>query len=325
MSQNPKKFKSKYPLKLSDEKRAFVVIALTNKLSLAGKAAAANALAHYDSRKGYAYASIKTMTRETGYAPSSTKTLSRGLTEIDEIGAFKVKRTEGGAKNTHHACPNMAWFKAEYEQLRKSGRVDDDEFADIRDHDQEEDNSGSQPGMKNSGSGPDNSGSGPDNWGSGPDNSGFQPNDSGSEPDEEGHRKKVYEENQEKRTNRKGSSASRREGPVDDHVSGPPESDSVAGNDNDAERLPEYRRAALKVWNVLQKAPVKEYEEFVRLFVELVQAKEITSSQDVITGLRAYQDCTELKYQMNPVKLLKTRKWKEYRPAKMKLRRTVAI
>lgn len=197
MSENPKKFKSKYALKLSDEKRAFVVIALTDKLSLAGKAAAANALAHYDSRKGYAYASVETMTRESGYAPSSTKTLNRGLNEIHDVSAFRVVRTKGGAKNTHHICPNMAWFRAEYDLLRRSGRIEEDEFADIRDKDQEEENPGSQPEM-NWGSEHKNPGSGLHNRGPRPSGSGSHPNDPGSEPDEEGLRKRASEEDQKK-------------------------------------------------------------------------------------------------------------------------------
>ncbi|MCK1578699.1 hypothetical protein IVB03_03635 [Bradyrhizobium sp. 168] len=184
-----KRKKSKYEIELLDEKRAFVVVALTGKLNLAGKAAAANALAHYDSRKGYAYASVETMAREAGYAPTSTKTLNRGLTEIHEIGAFSVKRTRGGAKNTHHMCPNMAWFRAEYELLRKSRKLDDDEFADIRDV--EGDRPGSQPEINNPGSELENTGSELDN-------SGSQLSNRGSEPDEEDCKKKTLEKDQKK-------------------------------------------------------------------------------------------------------------------------------
>lgn len=193
-----KRKKSRYEIKLQDEKRAYVVIALTDKLTLVGKAVAANALAHYDSRVGYAYASVPKMTIEAGYAPSSTQTLNRGLIEIEKTGAFKVVRRTG-AKNTHHICPNMAWFRAEYERLRKCGRVKEDEFADIRDQDDlEEENSGSQHETR-SGSEQDNSGSEPNNPGSQPNNSGSQPKTPGSEPDEEGSVKTAFEEDQKKK------------------------------------------------------------------------------------------------------------------------------
>jgi len=200
MSENPKKFKSKYQLKLVDEKRAFVVIALSDKFTLAGKAAAANALAHYDSRVGYAYASVPRMTIEAGYAPSSTQTLNRGLLEMEKLGAFKVVRRTG-AKNTHHICPNMAWFRAEYARLLESGKVKEDEFADIRDHDQEEEKSGSEE---------EKSGSQPNNSGSELDKSGSQPDNPGSKPDEENEEKRTAEENQDKRTNLRGANDNRR-------------------------------------------------------------------------------------------------------------------
>ncbi|WP_439373826.1 hypothetical protein [Bradyrhizobium sp. DASA03120] len=200
-----KRKKSKYEIKLLDEKRAFVVVALTNKLSLVGKALAANALAHYDSRKGYAYAAIPKMAVEAGYSATSTKTINEGLKEMHDTGAFKVVRTKGGAKNTHHICPNMSWFRHEYELLRQSGQVEEDEFWDIRD-DQGENNSGSQPEIK-SGCEQAHLGSGLDNSGSQQNNSGSQPHNPGSEPDEEDHKKKTLEEDQKKRTNPRGAPA----------------------------------------------------------------------------------------------------------------------
>ncbi|UPJ73546.1 hypothetical protein [Bradyrhizobium sp. 187] len=321
MSENRKKFKSKYPLKLSDEKRAFVVIALTDKLSLAGKAAAANALAHYDSRKGYAYASIPTMTREAGYAPSSTKTLNNGLKEIHDKGAFKVVRRTG-ATNTHHICPILAWFKAEYEHLRKSGRVEEDEFANIRDA---EDISGSQPEM-NQGSEQEKSGSGLKNSGSQPNNSGSEPKNPGSEPDEEGSVKRASEEDQEKRIKPRWTLASGERGPdvgldVDDRTTPPEDRRSretqedkvVQDNQKDDRRLEQYREAGEKIWLMFHKAPVKQHDRFIELFVELAQAEEIKSSEEVRYGLMCHLRDTEPKWQKSPVNFLTERVWKTYR------------
>lgn len=142
MAQNASK--NKFQLDLLDEKRAFVVIALTDKLKQPGKLVAMNALAHYNSQEGHSWASVPAMAVESGYSATSTKTINSGLEEIEKVGAFKIVRTKGGAKNTHRICPVMSWFKAEYDLIRASGKVanDNDEFADIRTVD---DNPGPQP------------------------------------------------------------------------------------------------------------------------------------------------------------------------------------
>jgi len=147
MSKNPEKIKSRYQLDLLDEKRAFVVIALTDKLKQpAGKLVAMNALAHYNSKHGYSWVSVPKIAVESGYSAASTKTINAGLKEIEEVGAFKIVRTKGGAKNTHRICPVMSWFKSEYDLIRQSGKIanDNDDFADVRTGD---DNPGSQPGL----------------------------------------------------------------------------------------------------------------------------------------------------------------------------------
>lgn len=305
MSENPKKFKSKYPLKLSDEKRAFVVIALTDKFSPAGKLAAAIALAHYDSRVGYAYASVPTMTREAGYKPSSTKTLNRGLTEIHDKGAFKVVRRTGAA-NTHHICPIMSWFRAEYEHLLKSGRVEEDEFADIRDG---ENNSGSQPELK-SGSEQEKAGSEPNNSGSQPNNSGSEPKNAGSGPDEEGSVKKASEEDQEKRIKPRGAPASGERGP------------DVGSVDDDRPRTKPANDNEIKPW------PEDIVSRFMKLYpkggdlkkvaeaLEEIRREGRTEYSDVLRGVRNYameKADTPPDFIKAPENFLKDRLWEGYR------------
>lgn len=135
MPQEKRKFK--YQLDLLDEKRAFVVIALTDRLTQAGKAAAFNCLAHYNAERGYSWASIPKIAKESGYSSSSTKTVKRGLAEIEDVGAFKIIWSVGGKTgrdNTHRCCPIMSWFRSEYERLRSEGNIpnENDEFADAR-------------------------------------------------------------------------------------------------------------------------------------------------------------------------------------------------
>ncbi|WKA29335.1 hypothetical protein [Bradyrhizobium roseum] len=202
------KSKSRYQLDLLDEKRAFVVIALTDKLKQpASKLAAMNALAHYNSKEGYSWASVPTVAVESGYSATSTKTINAGLEEIEKVGAFKIKRTKGGAKNTHRICPVMSWFKAEYDLIRKSGKIanDNDDFADVRTGD---DNPGPQPGLddpeeeETQFQDQDNPGSEPGQPGSTTQATRAQnPTNPGSEPDEENKRNEQRETNREKRTN----------------------------------------------------------------------------------------------------------------------------
>lgn len=138
--------KPKYQLDLLDEKRAFVVVALTPKLSQPGKLVAMNALAHYNSEEGYSWASVPVMAIESGYSAASTKTINAGLNEVEKVGAFKILRSKGGGTtNTHRICPIISWFRAEYDRLRASGRIanDNDEFANVR---SESVQSGSEPG-----------------------------------------------------------------------------------------------------------------------------------------------------------------------------------
>jgi hypothetical protein len=98
MPQNPRK--PKYQLDLLDEKRAFVVIALTDRLEQPGKLVAMNALARYNSECGYSWASVPVIAVETGYSATSTKTINAGLNEVEKVGAFMIVRTKGGgAKN----------------------------------------------------------------------------------------------------------------------------------------------------------------------------------------------------------------------------------
>lgn len=136
-----------HQLDLLEEKQAYVVIALTDKLSREGKDVAFNCLAHYNSKAGYSWASIPTIAEEIGLSNSSTKAVARGLTEIEQVGAFKIIRgtpRKGSKKSsTHHCCPVMSWFRAEYKRLQKSGKFeqDNDEFEDVRDQNR----SGSQP------------------------------------------------------------------------------------------------------------------------------------------------------------------------------------
>ncbi|MCK1702591.1 hypothetical protein IVA86_14410 [Bradyrhizobium sp. 146] len=135
MPQEKRKFK--YQLDLLDEKRAFVVIALTDRLTQAGKAAAFNCLAHYNAERGYSWASVPKIAKESGYSSSSTKTVKRGLVEIEDVGAFKIIWSMGGKvgpDNTHRCCPVMSWFRCEYERLRSQGKIptENDEFADAR-------------------------------------------------------------------------------------------------------------------------------------------------------------------------------------------------
>jgi hypothetical protein len=298
-----KRKKSRYEIKLRDEKRAFVVIALTDKLSLPGKAAAANALAHYDSRKGYAWASVEKMTRESGYAPTSTKTLNRGLLEIHAKGAFKVVRTKGGATNTHHICPNMSWFRAEYELLRKSGRVEEDKFADIRDDDQEEDNSGSQPEV--------NSGSEQKNSGSGLDNSGSQPNNPGSGPDEEDSTKKTPEEDQKKRaTPREQAPASGERRPAGGLV-----------DDDRPQSRPANDNAEIEPWpdDIVDKFqthyPKGGDRSKIAEALEEIRREGKTEFRDLLRGASNYKrerTGAEPKYVKNPENFVKERLWTGY-------------
>lgn len=154
MTQNSRK--PKHQLDLLDEKRAFVVIALTDRLSLPGKLVALNALAHYNSERGYSWASIPVVAEESGYSPASTKSISPGFDEIEKVGAFRVVRNpprKGSKKSsTHRCCPVMPWFRQEYERLRQAGKIesDDDPFADIRSDNDNALRQGSQPGREGS-------------------------------------------------------------------------------------------------------------------------------------------------------------------------------
>lgn len=305
MSENPKKFRYKYPLKLSDEKRAFVVIALTDKFSPAGKLAAAIALAHYDSRVGYTYASVPKMTREAGYAPSSTKTLSKGLSEIEKLGAFKIAR-HTGASNTHHICPVMSWFRAEYEHLWKSRRIEEDGFADIRD---EEDISASQPEM-NQGSEQEKSGSGLDNSGSQPNIPGSQPKNSGSGPDEEGSVKKASEEDQEKRIKPRWAPASGERGPDvgsvdDDRPRAKPGNDNVEIEPWPEDIVSRYMKLYPKGGDVKKVAEA----------LEEIRREGRTEYRDVLRGVRNYameKADTPPDFIKAPENFLKDRLWEGY-------------
>jgi hypothetical protein len=138
MAQTDQKNKSKHQLDLLEEKRAYVVIALTDRLSHAGMLVALNALAHYNSERGYSWASIPVVAKESGYSPHSTKSISPGFSEIEKVGAFRVVRTpasKGGKKSsTYRCCPIMPWFRDEYERLLRAGKIEDDSdpFADLR-------------------------------------------------------------------------------------------------------------------------------------------------------------------------------------------------
>ncbi|WP_409188489.1 hypothetical protein [Bradyrhizobium sp. RDM4] len=302
MSENPKKFKSKYQLKLLDEKRAFVVIALTDKFSLAGKAAAANALAHYDSRKGYAYVSVPTMAGEAGYSATSTKTINKGLEEMQAAGAFEVRRTKGGARKVHHICPNMAWFRAEYQLLRKSGRIGEDEFADLRDEDQEDDNSGPQPEMK-SGSAQEKSGSEQQKSGPQQEKSGCQLDKSGSGPDEEEQKKRTIEEDQQKRTNLRGAPASGERG--QDGSSGDDGPQRMQANDNQLADWP--TDWSDKFWNDSpQRKNVAATEKAL-----IAIAKSGVKFESILIAARRRFKMENVGYYRDPVKWLADEPWRD--------------
>lgn len=116
MTQNPKKIKPDFELKLVDEKRAFVAIMLTSKLTQAAKLVAANCLSHYDSRRGHSYASLPTIAVECGYSAQSTKTIKAALVELQKAGAFTVIQVDG---RVYRCIPNIEWFTAEYASLKK--------------------------------------------------------------------------------------------------------------------------------------------------------------------------------------------------------------
>jgi hypothetical protein len=303
-----KRKKSRYEIKLLDEKRAFVVVALTKKFSLAGKAAAANALAHYDSRKGYAYVAVPTIAAESGYSPSSTKTINGGLDEMERTGAFNIKRSKGGAKgasgNVHHICPNMAWFRAEYDLLRKSGRIDKDEFADIRD-DQEEDNSGFQPEMK--------SGSEQENPSSGLDNSGSQLENPGSGPDEEDQGKRTLEENQEKKTNPIDPSAPRRDVPAVGFMDHSEEQPKPPANNNDQGEIEPWPDDIVDKF--LSYYPKGGDCQKISKALEEIRLEGRTKYSDILRGASNYkyeQKSTEIKFIKSPENFLKERLYAGY-------------
>jgi hypothetical protein len=294
--------KPKYQIDLLDEKRAFVVIALSDKLKQPGKLVAMNALAHYNSEHGYSWASVPMIAVECGYSATSTKTINAGLNEIERVGAFKIVRTKGGgAKNTHRICPIIPWFRAEYDLLRESGKIanDNDDFADVR--------SGSEPRSNESSRVQD------------PSQSGLVPGSVGFETRVgrvQDPTKRTEETNKPKRTNRNViTPASGERVPAGlDVCSDPSSADaSQAQPVNDNEANDKFRKAAQEVWLMFLKAPVKQHEEFIQLFIELAQAGEIENSTEVKHGLRCHLRDVLEQYQKSPVNFLKHRVWKDYR------------
>jgi hypothetical protein len=202
---------SKFQLNLLEEKQAFVVISLTDRLSLAGKLVASNALAHYNSERGYSWASIPVVAKESGYSPTSTKSISPGFDEIEKVGAFKVIRnppSKGSKKSsTHRCCPIMSWFRDEYERLRRAGKIErnDDPFADIRSDNDNDERQDSEPGQKQGAQPGQDQRQGPQ-----PDQTGSTTrSDRANNPVRQGY--KPDEENREKRTDRNEQNISEEE------------------------------------------------------------------------------------------------------------------
>ncbi|MEY9742798.1 hypothetical protein ABIF65_002172 [Bradyrhizobium japonicum] len=87
----------------------------------------------------------------------------------------------------------------------------------------------------------------------------------------------------------------------------------VQDNQKDDRHLEQYRKAGEKIWLMFHKAPVDQHDEFIKLFVELAQAGEINSSEEVRYGLMCHLRDTEPKWQKSPVNFLTKRVWKTYR------------
>lgn len=338
MPQNPRK--PKYQLDLLDEKRAFVVIALTDRLNQSGKLVAMNALAHYNSERGYSWASVPVIAAESGYSVTSTKTINAGLNEVEEVGAFKIVRTKGGgAKNTHRICPIIPWFRAEYDRLRETGRIeyDNDEFADVR---SEAFQSGSEPRAEDNTEGRRVQDCG---------QSGSKPGSVGSKTlvsRVQDPTNRTDETNREKRTNLNDNAhaCGSRVPAVDLHVKC--DAQTKAANDNedvnesqlgdadsrtedepsinerrneDSERNEQgerRRKAGEGVWDMLHKAPPRQHDEFIELFVRMALAGEIRDLQAVRYGLKCYLNDTPREFHKAPIKLLKEKVWETYRQPK---------
>ncbi|GEC14655.1 hypothetical protein [Nitrobacter winogradskyi] len=260
-------------------------------------------------RFGLAYPSIETLAKETGSSKSGVKKGLDGLKALGDLKLMGEKKSQGGRDKV-----NEYWLPG-WNEFGLISDIDGNRSHSDTFSERETGHSETETGHSRTKTGHSETETGH--------SEDINRSHSGPDSSSESPQRSTSSESPHRNTSSHSKSASGG-GPVDDDVSDRPTSETIA-NDNDAKKVAEYQRAAVRVWNVFQKAPIKEYEEFVSLFVELVQAKEITSSQDVISSLRAYQDCTDLKYQMNPVRFLKERKWKEYRPVKKKLKMATAI
>lgn len=304
------KYKGRHQLNLVEEKRAFVVIALTDKLSLTGKLVALNALAHYNSERGYSWASIPVVAKESGYSPTSTKSISPGFEEIERVGAFKVVRnppSQGSKSSTHRCCPVMSWFGDEYQRLRLAGKVDQDNtdpFADIRVGGDER--QGSRPDGRQ-GSQPLTQGPRPGQIGSTTRSDRVRnPVRQGPQPDEE-NRPKGTDRSEQTQT-----SANACGEPVDHYVSDRPR--TKPGNDNEpaanVEQWPSDMAGA-----VLKAYPRGGNRKEVHRVLAEIEREGKTEFRDIMRGIRNYaaeMGDTELRYVKWPENFLKERFWEGY-------------
>ncbi len=307
LPQKPAQNKNQYQLDLLDEKRAYVVIALTDKLSLAGKLVALNALAHYNSERGYSWASIPVVAKESGYSPTSTKSISPGFDEIEEVGAFRVVRApprKGSRKSsTNRCCPIMPWFRDEYERLRQAGKFeqDNDPFLDIRSDNGSDERQGSQPAQIGSETRSDRV---------------QDPVRQGPQPDEE-NRRKGTDRTEQAQTNEAGCGE-----PVDADVSDHPQPKPV--NDNDPE-------AKVEPWSAgkfLEYYPKGGNLSKISNALEEIRREGKTEFKDILRGASNYKKQaagTEFRFVTLPENFLKERLWEGYQQVQTRRNRHMAI
>ncbi|MGY2902941.1 hypothetical protein [Bradyrhizobium sp. URHC0002] len=328
MAQNASKNKSKYQLDLLDEKRAFVVVALTDKLSLPGKLVALNALAHYNSKRGYSWPSIPIVAEESGYSPASTKSISPGFNEIEKVGAFNVVRnpaSKGSKKSSTYRCrPIMPWFRDEYERLRQIGKIEEDAdpFADIRSDNDNDMRQGSQPGQgERQGSQPRHKGS-------------TTRSDGVINPVTQGY--KPEEENRTNRTDRNEQtqadfSAPRWEGPVHGDVDGGGD-EARAGQDAQGRRVAGWPNDWMDTF--WEACPKQEGRPATYRLLDKIRKKGQVSFDDILGGMKAYARTVKGKedqFIKKPANFIREEMWndaasfKPHKPAKPKMMRNMAI
>ncbi|MBC9877730.1 helix-turn-helix domain-containing protein [Bradyrhizobium sp. INPA01-394B] len=94
----------------------------------------------------------------------------------------------------------------------------------------------------------------------------------------------------------------------------PPEHDDHRSEESEDDgRLEQYRQAAEKIWLMFQRAPTREHDEFVKLFVEECKAGVITESKQVKHGLTCYMRDTPPDRHVYPVRFMRERRWQTYR------------